>query len=120
MTPGRASTSRRRSVLPKGKAGTVVRAALAAARLVFHLIGANVRCPTPGGPAATLEKADDCRNVRLRATQPRSRKMPTILVIRHAEKPEGDDLGVDQKGNPTPESLIVRGWQRAGALAVFF
>jgi hypothetical protein len=46
--------------------------------------------------------------------------MKTIFVIRHAEKPEGDDQGVDQKGSADEEALIVRGWQRAGALAVFF
>jgi len=46
--------------------------------------------------------------------------MKTIFVIRHAEKPEGKDQGVDQKGKTDEESLIVRGWQRAGALAVFF
>jgi broad specificity phosphatase PhoE len=47
-----------------------------------------------------------------------------ILFIRHAEKPreppcENDD-GVKRNGEPDPESLTVRGWQRAGALAHFF
>lgn len=46
--------------------------------------------------------------------------MSTIFLIRHAEKPDGTNKGVDETGAPDKESLIVRGWQRAGALAVFF
>jgi hypothetical protein len=47
-----------------------------------------------------------------------------ILFIRHAEKPheppcENDD-GVKKSGEKDKESLAVRGWQRAGALAHFF
>ena len=33
---------------------------------------------------------------------------------------EGPDLGIDETGGQDPESLTPRGWQRAGALAVFF
>ena len=45
-----------------------------------------------------------------------------IMVIRHAEKPgdAGTVFGVSAEGNQNPEALIVRGWQRAGALATFF
>lgn len=48
--------------------------------------------------------------------------MPTILLIRHAEKPLGEapPHGVDIDGNPDPESLTPRGWQRAGALVAYF
>jgi broad specificity phosphatase PhoE len=46
--------------------------------------------------------------------------MSTIFVIRHAEKPDGSCQGIDQSGSSDQESLIPRGWQRAGALAVFF
>lgn len=46
--------------------------------------------------------------------------MPTIYVIRHAEKPETGVLGDNVRGADDPESLIPQGWQRAGALAVFF
>jgi hypothetical protein len=43
-----------------------------------------------------------------------------IMVIRHAEKPKGTDVGVTAHGSPDKESLIVRGWQRAGALTALF
>jgi hypothetical protein len=47
--------------------------------------------------------------------------MPTkIMVIRHAEKPDGTHEGVTAHGDQDKESLIVRGWQRAGALTVLF
>jgi hypothetical protein len=49
-----------------------------------------------------------------------------ILVIRHAERPTEADAsskavdGVTKAGERDAESLIVRGWQRAGALARLF
>lgn len=43
-----------------------------------------------------------------------------IMLTRHAEKPDDKDGGVDQKGNADKHDLIVRGWQRAGALVQFF
>jgi hypothetical protein len=46
--------------------------------------------------------------------------MKTIFVIRHAEKPVGKIKGIDQNGSADKDSLIVRGWERAGALADFF
>jgi hypothetical protein len=58
------------------------------------------------------------------------------MIIRHAEKPptsdhdgnasaakkvlEGPPFGIDADGNNSNESLIVQGWQRAGALVPFF
>jgi len=46
----------------------------------------------------------------------------TLLIIRHAEKPQGDwpGPGLDVNGNADPKSLVVRGWQRAGAWAALF
>lgn len=50
----------------------------------------------------------------------------TVLVIRHAEKPpekKGDpDLGpgISPKGEEDNHSLVIRGWQRAGAWAAVF
>ena len=48
--------------------------------------------------------------------------MPTtIMLIRHAEKPTvPPPHGVDENGTSDKNSLIVRGWQRAGALVPFF
>ena len=45
-----------------------------------------------------------------------------IFVIRHAEKPSTDNsfAGVAPDGTPDDEELIVRGWQRSGALVRFF
>jgi hypothetical protein len=45
-----------------------------------------------------------------------------IMVIRHAEKPadSGSPFGVTTAGEQDAESLIVQGWQRAGALATLF
>jgi len=45
-----------------------------------------------------------------------------IMIIRHAEKPpdSGEPFGVTAEGVQDVESLIIQGWQRAGALACFF
>jgi hypothetical protein len=43
-----------------------------------------------------------------------------IMVIRHAEKPVSGIKGITAGGTVNKESLIVLGWQRAGALAVLF
>jgi hypothetical protein len=57
-----------------------------------------------------------------------------IYIIRHGEKPADPPVvvpgqtppapvppfGVDFQGNQNPHSLLLRGWQRSGALAVLF
>jgi hypothetical protein len=52
-----------------------------------------------------------------------------IMIIRHGEKPadkdkppksSGEAAGVSPTGALDPEELIVRGWQRSGALVRFF
>jgi hypothetical protein len=43
-----------------------------------------------------------------------------ILLIRHAEKPDGVSTGVSPSGAADEKSLTVRGWQRAGALVCLF
>ena len=46
-----------------------------------------------------------------------------IMIIRHAEKPadnNGEPFGVTPEGQQDAESLLVQGWQCAGALAGFF
>ena len=50
------------------------------------------------------------------------RQVTKIMVLRHAEKPSKDfePFGVTLEGKRDSESLTVRGWQRAGALANLF
>jgi hypothetical protein len=45
-----------------------------------------------------------------------------IMLIRHGEKPEdgGPEKGIDKNGNEDFHDLIVKGWQRSGALGRFF
>jgi hypothetical protein len=49
----------------------------------------------------------------------RSQRATKIMLVRHAEKPAKDSepYGVTEEGERSKESLEVRGWQRAGALA---
>jgi hypothetical protein len=47
-------------------------------------------------------------------------KASKIMIIRHAEKPTGRLDGVNEAGASSAHDLIVRGWQRAGALACLF
>ena len=46
-----------------------------------------------------------------------TRRAAKIMVIRHAEKPSDSPPphGVTAEGEREDESLIVRGWQRAGS-----
>ena len=44
-----------------------------------------------------------------------------IMLIRHGEKPDTPPPhGIDHNGDHDMQSLTVKGWQRAGALACFF
>lgn len=43
-----------------------------------------------------------------------------VMIIRHAEKPEENYLGIDALGKMNPESLITIGWERAGGIANLF
>lgn len=47
---------------------------------------------------------------------------PKIMIIRHAEKPPTTPPpnGIDINGEVEKDSLIVQGWQRAGALVALF
>lgn len=46
----------------------------------------------------------------------------TLLIIRHAEKPDGDATGpgLTQKGKVDSKSLVIFGWERAGAWTALF
>ena len=43
-----------------------------------------------------------------------------VMVIRHAEKPQGSHRGVDAQGNEDDSSLTEIGWERANRLADLF
>lgn len=46
-----------------------------------------------------------------------------IMVVRHGEKPgvpKPPPFGIDRNGVQNPDCLIVRGWQRSGALGCLF
>jgi hypothetical protein len=45
---------------------------------------------------------------------------PSIMLIRHAEKPAEGEQGVNHRGHPDPTSLSVTGWMRAGGLVRLF
>jgi len=46
----------------------------------------------------------------------------TLLIIRHAEKPDGDATGpgLTHLGKPDSQSLVIFGWERAGAWTALF
>ena len=46
----------------------------------------------------------------------------TLLIIRHAEKPDGDATGpgLTHKGKVDSKSLVIFGWERAGAWTALF
>ncbi|WP_315755792.1 MULTISPECIES: histidine phosphatase family protein [unclassified Bradyrhizobium] len=46
----------------------------------------------------------------------------TLLIIRHAEKPDGDATGpgLTHEGKPDSKSLVIFGWERAGAWTALF
>jgi hypothetical protein len=46
----------------------------------------------------------------------------TLMIIRHAEKPkeEWPGPGLTIEGSPDEKSLVIRGWQRAGAWSALF
>ncbi|QUQ72195.1 hypothetical protein [Kutzneria sp. CA-103260] len=69
-----------------------------------------LRLLTVGGAAAALPAT-------VGAAQP-----DVVMIIRHGEKPpdSGKPYGVTADGTKDTSSLIVQGWQRAGALAGFF
>lgn len=67
-----------------------------------------------GAPAATRQVEDEKSSADPSAL--------TLIVIRHAERPDNPSLGpgVTAQGQTDPLSLTVRGWERAGALAMLF
>jgi broad specificity phosphatase PhoE len=54
------------------------------------------------------------------AAQPDSAAPDRVMIIRHAEKPDGTAPGVDADGNEDDSSLTAVGWERAHALVGLF
>jgi hypothetical protein len=97
------------------------------------LDGAEIRIPRKnflgmllGGAALLVPLSRTARaqsphpgiGVKLPATQ--TSGATKVMIVRHAEKPAGQFNGIDEFGNPDPNSLIPQGWQRAGALVSLF
>ena len=73
--------------------------------------------------AARRQRTASCSLIeKLIQPLPENMAATKIMIVRHAEKPtdDGSISGVSQAGTQDPEELIVRGWQRAGALLRFF
>ncbi len=60
--------------------------------------------------------------VTLLAPAASAARAPTtlVMVIRHGEKPDGTDPGVDAQGKPDDSSLTATGWERAKRLVDLF
>ena len=54
------------------------------------------------------------------AAAPSAAQGTVVMVIRHGEKPDGSDRGVDAEGKKDDSSLTAVGWQRAEPLADLF
>src|SRR4051812_42556063 len=75
-------------------------------------------CLRPGGDGAGAGAGERGEEAM---TRDGTRVEQTVLIIRHAEKPEPPwGAGVGQGGRPDEKSLAPRGWQRAGAWAELF
>jgi hypothetical protein len=80
-----------------------------------------LRWVTAGLVAAAVVAA--CGNAPSRAsgaTAPAITGPAVVMIIRHAEKPTGGDVGLDQERQEDPGSLTATGWERARRLVGLF
>ena len=108
-------TSEARRATPR--AITAIAALAASALLAGCGIGGTAPSqgapPGPGGGAAVQTVAP---------VPPAAGDGPTtmVMVIRHGEKPDGEEPGVDAAGNPDDSSMTRVGWDRAHGLVDLF
>ena len=70
---------------------------------------------TPTGPAPTGTPSARSAQASPAVTAPR-----LVMIIRHGEKPDGSEAGVDADGNEDSSSLTATGWDRAHRLVDLF
>jgi broad specificity phosphatase PhoE len=108
-------TSEARRATPR--AITAIAALAASALLAGCGIGgtppSQTAPPGPGGGAAVQTVAP---------VPPAAGDGPTtmVMVIRHGEKPDGEEPGLDAAGNPDDSSMTRVGWDRAHGLVDLF
>lgn len=91
------------NVVPAAVRRPTLRTAVAAVGLVL----ATVLAGCAGTPPAA-------------APAPAAAAATFVMVIRHGEKPDGSDPGVDERGKKDDASLTSTGWERANALPGLF
>ncbi|WP_327356896.1 hypothetical protein [Streptomyces sp. NBC_01304] len=70
--------------------------------------------------AGALTTLPACTRDNSAHVPPRPAKDLTVMVIRHAEKPDPTHPGIDERLRPDPKSLTARGWDRARKLPGLF
>jgi hypothetical protein len=87
---------------------TVAVGLVASAALAGCGTGSRVADPAPTGAVTVV------------APTPAPAPPDVVMIIRHAEKPDGTDPGLDKNGAEDDSSLTAVGWQRAHALEGLF
>ncbi|WP_433802193.1 hypothetical protein [Actinomycetospora sp. CA-084318] len=81
-------------------------------RAALGLLAAGLAVPALAACSSGHDHARAAASVPVGTPRPGT----TIMIVRHAEKPDGSTHGVDADGSTDDEGLTPRGWSRAGAL----
>jgi hypothetical protein len=97
---------------------TVVTLVVLAASVVLAGCGSSTSTtPTPGATTGgAAQRSEPNPGARAGSAAPST----LVMVIRHGEKPDGSDPGVDAAGNEDDSSLTEVGWNRAHRLVDLF